>query len=84
MVCKSSPQQTLTFFNRAAIYNKDIILSRHYVSLNLLFEQVLTKLMACQGCPSFLGTKYSDFLHFQFQCSNSVLYDKSPIYSIYY
>ena len=41
----------------AAIYNKNIILSRHYVSPNVLFEQTLTQLMACQGFPHFIGTK---------------------------
>ena len=39
--------------------------------------------MACQGFTNFLGTKYSDFLQFQQQCSFSVLYDKQTIYYLY-
>ena len=58
-------------------------MSRQDVSTNLLFEQVLTQLMACQGFLTFLGTKYSDLLHFQHQCILSVLYDKDSIDSIY-
>ena len=53
-----------SFMNRESILHKNIILSIQDVSPNLLFEQVLTQLMAYQGFPPFIGNKYSDFLHF--------------------
>ena len=61
-----------------------MILSIQDVSPNLLFENFLTQFMDCQSPPPFLGTKYSDFLHFHRQCGCSFLYDKYSIYSIYY
>ena len=69
--------------NRESILHKKIIFSIKDVPPNLLFEQVLTQLMACQGFPPFLGTNYSEFLHFQRQCGRSVLYEKYSIESIY-
>ena len=62
--------------NRESILHNIISLSIQDVSPDLLFEQVLTQLMACQGFPPFLGTNYSEFLHFQRQCGRSVLYEK--------
>ena len=38
--------------------------------------------MSFQYFPPFLGTKYSNFLHFQ-KCGHSVLYDKDYIDSNY-
>ena len=72
-----------SLINRAAVLNKNIILSIQDVSPKLLFKKVLIQLMACQGFPTFIGTKYSDFLHFQGQCGCSVIYDKYSIDSIY-
>ena len=71
------------FITKAAILHNNTILSRQYVSLNLLFEQVLTQIMACQVFPPFLGIKYSYFLRFWCQCVRQVLYDKDYIFSIY-
>ena len=39
--------------------------------------------MACQGFPPFLGTNYTNFLHFKRQYCSSVLYYKDSIDSIY-
>ena len=39
--------------------------------------------MVYQGFTPFIGTKYSDILHFQGQCGRSVIYDKESIYYIY-
>ena len=71
------------FINRESILHKKIIFPIKYVPPNLLFEQVFTQLMACQGFTLFIGTKYSNFLHFKCQCGCSVIYDKDSIDSIY-
>ena len=60
-----------------------MILSRKYVSPDLLFEQVITQLNTCQGFPPFIVTKYYDFLHFQRQYDRSVIYGKYYIDSIF-
>ena len=57
-----------SFINTTSIFHKSIILSRKDVSPNYLFEQVITQLMAFQCFHHFLGTNFSDFLHFQHQC----------------
>ena len=72
-----------SFINRESILHKNIISYRPDISPNLLVEEVMTQLMACQGFLPFLGTKFSDLLHFQHQCGHSVLYDKESIDSIY-
>ena len=72
-----------SFINTVTILHKNIILSKQDVSPELLFEKFLTQIMAYQGFPPFLGTKYSDSLNFQRQCSCSVLHDKDFTDHIY-
>ena len=66
LLIKSS-EYLASFINRSAILHKNITLSMQDVSLNILFGKALTQLMASQGFPPFLVTKYSAFLHFQRQ-----------------
>ena len=71
------------FTNREDILRNSFIHYRKDVPSNPLFEKVLTQLMAYQGLPPCIGTKYSKFLHFKCQLIISVLYDKDYIDSIY-
>ena len=68
-----SAEDIASTINRSDILHKNIILSIQDVSPKLLFKKVLTQLTTCQCFPPFIGTKYSDFLHFQRQCCHSVL-----------
>ena len=68
---------------RKSILHNKIIIYRQDVYTKLLFEKVLTQIMACQVFPPFLGIKYSYFLRFWCQCVRQVLYDKDYIFSIY-
>ena len=68
-----------SFINREPILNKNIILYRKYVSLNLIFEQVITQLMAWKGSPPFINIKYYDLLHFQRSYGCSFIYYKDYI-----
>ena len=65
-----------SFINRTEIIPTNIILSRYDVSLKLLFDKLLTKLMSCQGFNLFIGTHYYEFTHFQSQQGCSFIYDK--------
>ena len=44
-----STEELSSFINRVSILHKNMTLSRHDVSPNLLIDQVLTQIMACQG-----------------------------------
>ena len=52
-----SSEDLASFINRSDLFHKNVILSRSDVSPNILFEQLLTQLMACHGFPPFLGTQ---------------------------
>ena len=45
-----------SFIKRGATLQKNTLLSKKVVYPNILFEQLLTNIMACQGFPPFLGT----------------------------
>ena len=53
-----------SFINIGVLLQKNILLSKYCLFPNILFEQVLIHITACQYFPSFVGTKYSAFLIF--------------------
>ena len=64
-----------SFTNIGYLLQKNILLSKQEVYPNLL----LTQLMACQGLPPFLVTKYSEFILFQLNHSRSSPYNYSTL-----
>ena len=69
-----------SFINRCALLQKNITIPNQAVSSNILFDKVLTHIIACKGFPPFLVTKYSSFLlfHKAHGCSSSLTDEPPP------
>ena len=53
-----STEYLASFINRVSIIQENTLLYQHTVAPNLLFEKVITELMACQEFTPFFGTDY--------------------------